>query len=181
MKGPPSGCPRTVTTRGCHRGRSPFIAFRLIYARDHRLLNFEAFIARDAAGLEAVHGDLDQALALYDNTLAAFHRAGNVTITTLTLAELVVLFARIERPEIAATLHGASNHLSTTERSEKQRAAIGRLHADLGEDAFLQQVTAGTAMDLTTAVHYARQQLTQASKALFGPVSDSMLPEISEL
>ena len=37
----------------------------LAYTRQHRVPFFEALIARDAAGLEAVHGDLDQALTLF--------------------------------------------------------------------------------------------------------------------
>ena len=37
----------------------------LRYAREQRLLYFEAAIARDAAGLEAVHGELEEALTLF--------------------------------------------------------------------------------------------------------------------
>ena len=151
----------------------------LAYTREHRLLNFEAFIARDAAGLEAVHGDLEDALALYDSTLAAFHRAGNVTITTLTLAELAVLFARIDRAEIAATLHGASNHLSATKRSEKLRAAVDRVRAVLGEAVFHQQVAVGAAMDHTSAVNYARAQISHTAGQL-GPIRASTCDRVDE-
>ena len=129
-------------------------------------MNFEAFIARDAAGLEAVHGDLAHALALYDSTLAAFHRAGNVTISTRTLAELAVVFARIDRAEIAATLHGASHRLSPSERSETLRAAVDRVRVVLGEAAFDQQVAVGAAMDHASAVNYARAQIADTARQL---------------
>jgi hypothetical protein len=63
-----------------------------------------AAIALQAAGLEALHGDSGQALALFDAALDSFHSAGNVASVGGTLAVLAVWFDRFERPDDAATL-----------------------------------------------------------------------------
>ena len=85
-------------------------AFRqgLAFAREHRMPHREGIIGREAAGLEAVYGELEQALALFDTTVDSFHRAGNIPNLADTLAYLAVFFDRFERPEIAATVYGAS-------------------------------------------------------------------------
>ena len=90
---------------------------------------WETRIARDAAGLEAVHGELEQALALFDTTIDSFHRAGNVANLAATLADLAVFFDRIERPEIAATLYGASTHhgsISMVDQPSRRRGPPAR-------------------------------------------------------
>ena len=87
-------------------------AFRqgLAFAREHRMPHREGIIGREAAGLEAVYGDLDEAFALFETAIDSLHRAGTVGNTAVTLADLAVLFDRLEHPEIAATLYGASRH-----------------------------------------------------------------------
>ena len=111
-------------------------AFRqaLAFAREHRLPYWEAIIAREAAGLEAVHGDLEQALALFDTAIDSFHRAGNVANLAVALAYLAVFFDRFERPEIAATIYGASTrHGDQRHGSWTFPHVVDHLRAVLGE------------------------------------------------
>ena len=83
----------------------------LDYAREHRLPLSEAFIGRDVAALEAVHGEVDRgAWPCSTPTSTRFHRAGNVTTLATTLANLAMFFDRFGRPEIAATIYGSAAH-----------------------------------------------------------------------
>ena len=115
-------------------------------------------IARDAAGLEAVHGDLEQALALFDTAIDSFHRAGNVANLAATLADLAVFFDRIERPEIAATIYGAAANYTVTPNAIGLSIAVDHLRSVLGETAFDECVAAGAAMEPADAVGYARDR-----------------------
>ena len=73
----------------------------LALVRRHRVPLHEAQIARDAAGLEAVHGDLNQALTLFTTSIDSYHRAGDRTNLGATLKRLFIFFSQINRPEIA--------------------------------------------------------------------------------
>jgi transposase len=72
----------------------------LAYARQHRMPYFEGFVARDAAGLEAAHGQPADALALFDSTIDLFHRAGYIPYLATTLASLAVFFDSGDGPEV---------------------------------------------------------------------------------
>ena len=82
----------------------------LAYTREHRLPLWEALLARDAARLEALHGDPEQALALFDTALEYFHRAGDLAQLPSVFAYLAGFFDRFGAPEVAATVYGASTH-----------------------------------------------------------------------
>jgi hypothetical protein len=66
----------------------------LAYAKEQRLPFFEATMARDFAGLEAVHGGLEEALSLFDTAIDTFERVGNVAVLAETLASLAAVFDR---------------------------------------------------------------------------------------
>src|SRR4029079_4032234 len=72
----------------------------------HRLEYWAARIAQEAAVLEAVHGELEQAMDLLETTMDSHHRTGNHAALARTLAYVTVFFDRIQRPEVAATLYG---------------------------------------------------------------------------
>ncbi len=99
------GCGRAYTESDPQRALDNF-RDGLAYTRQHRLPLFEAAIAMSSAWLEAVHGDLDEALDLFTTSLDSFHQSGNTTDLDLTFAYLMVFFDRIEQPEVAATLSG---------------------------------------------------------------------------
>jgi predicted ATPase len=128
----------------------------LIYAQQHRLSLFQAAIAQTSAGLEAAHGDLGQALALFDASLDSVHRAGNVSSVGGALAHLAVCFDRIDRPDVAATLYGASTHQAIGLLVVDLPAVVDHLRAALGDAVFDQCAATGAAMDLGEAVAYAR-------------------------
>jgi hypothetical protein len=136
----------------------------LAYAQEHRLSFFEAATGQEAAGLEAVHGDLGQALALSDTALDSFLGAGNVTSVGGTLAQLAVYFDRFDRPEVAATLYGAGRRHSPGLHFVYLPAVVDHLRTALGDAAFDQCATTGADMDLAEAVGYARHHIELARR-----------------
>ena len=140
----------------------------LAYSREHRLPFYEAVIARDAAGLEAVHGDLDQGLELFENAINSFRQAGEIANLAATLASLAVFFDRFDRPEIAATINGATTHHASTVMVANLPAAVEHLRAVLGASRFEECVAAGAAMELGDAARYAHQQIHLARTELVG-------------
>ena len=139
-------------------------AFRegLAYAHEQRILIVEGYLAQDAAGLEAVHGEVDKALSLFDTTIDTFHRNGNTAGLNEMLACLALFFERIDRPEIAATLCGAcANHPSF--HSVYIPRIVDHLRGVLGETAFDEFSATGAAMEAADAVGYARYQIRKAS------------------
>jgi hypothetical protein len=134
------------------------------YAREHGLGFFEALFARDLASIEAVHGDRDQALRLFDTAIEAFHRAGNAGSLGLTLAYLTVFLDDNDRPSIAAIVHGASTRYASINTVGKLPSTVEHLHRVLGEIEFSRCVAAGADMEPAEAAHYARQQIER----LFG-------------
>jgi hypothetical protein len=136
----------------------------LVYAEQHRLPLFEAAIAQTSAGLEASHGDLGQALALFDASLDSVHRAGNVSSVGGALAHLAVCFDRLDRPDVAATLYGASTHQAIGLLVVDLPAVVDDLRAALGDAAFDQCAATGAAMNLADAVGYARHHIELARR-----------------
>jgi predicted ATPase/class 3 adenylate cyclase len=141
----------------------------LVYAQEHRLPYFEALAALHAALLEAAHGDLDQALALFDTAIDSLHRAGNLTSAGAALAYLAVCFDRIDRPDVAATLYGASTHKAITPYVVDLPALVDHLRTALGDAAFDQCAATGAAMDLADAVAYARHHIELARRQAANP------------
>jgi hypothetical protein len=65
-------------------------------AEEHRIPWIEARVAREAANLEIIQGDLDHGLELFDVAIDGYHRAGNIADLSAVLAELAV-FLRSRR------------------------------------------------------------------------------------
>lgn len=131
----------------------------LEFTREQRLPFMEALIARDAAALEALHGDVDQALSLFDTTIDSFHRAGDRGNVGSALAYLAVFFDRIDRPEIAATLYGTTAHQDGSSVVADIPGVLDHLQGVLGEAAFDAAVASGAVMESAAAVQYARHQI----------------------
>jgi predicted ATPase len=138
----------------------------LAFAREHRLPYWEGLIAREAAGLEAVHGEVEQALALFDTTVDSFHRAGNIPNLAATLAYLAVFFDRFERPETAATVYGASTRHGISTMTMDLPRVVNHLYSVLGQTSFDRCVAAGAAMEPADAVAYARDQIQAARRQI---------------
>jgi predicted ATPase/DNA-binding SARP family transcriptional activator len=126
----------------------------LAYCREHRQRLVEASIARDAARVEAAHGDLDVALVLYERALDLQHRSGNLANLAVTLASLAVSFDRLQRPDAAAVLYGSSAHITASTPD-----LVHHLRTALDDTAFDRHAAIGAAMGAADAVAYARAQI----------------------
>ena len=138
----------------------------LAYSQEHRLLFRATRIAQELAVLEAVHGQLDKALELFDATIDSLYRAGERTTLAAALANLAVFFDRREQPEIAATVYGTSAHHASTILVINLPGALTHLRAVLGKAVFEDCVAAGAAMEPAEAVQYARHQIQLARRQL---------------
>ena len=98
-------------------------------------------------------------MALFDSTLEAFHRAGNVAHVAEALAELVVVYDHIGRPDVAAILYGASQRHAQPPTVVGLPAAIQHLRDTLSTQDYDAHVATGHSMSLSDAVRYAREQL----------------------
>jgi predicted ATPase/class 3 adenylate cyclase/DNA-binding CsgD family transcriptional regulator len=160
------------TTGGAHTNRDPDRALGvwregLDYVRQHRVDFFVGFIARDAARLRLVDADPDDALAMFDAAIDAFHQAGNVAQLTITLASATALFERIDRLDSAATLLAAIVRQPGSEHHVPDLPELAdRLLMKLGRAAFDDLAAAGAGMDLGDAAHFARHEIQRARAEL---------------
>jgi hypothetical protein len=138
----------------------------LAVARDHRVVYVEAIASRGAASLEARHGDARRAIALFQTTLESLHRFGDdVGNLVIAFGELAVLFDRLERPEIAATLYGASRRHGDIGWAIRLPYVVDHVRSILGEATFDELAGVGAAMALGDAVSYAQHQLQLADQS----------------
>jgi tetratricopeptide (TPR) repeat protein len=140
----------------------------LLFSQEHRLSLIEGGIARDAAVLEAIHGELEEALSLFDTAIDSLHRAGSVAHLAETLGSLAVFFDRLARPEVAATVYGTTTHYGTGFVTSLP-SAVARVRTVLGEAAFDECTATGAAMELADAVAYAHRQIQLARDQLTDP------------
>jgi predicted ATPase/class 3 adenylate cyclase len=131
----------------------------LAYARQHRHTYFEAALAMESAGLEAAHGDIDQALDMFTVSIDSFHGSGDTTTLVWVLAGLMELFDRTGQPEIAATMYGTTTDDPVASQYPGAAATADHLRTTLGTDTFDTCVGTGAAMTLTEAVHYAHHHI----------------------
>jgi predicted ATPase len=148
-----------------------FLRNGLAYAQEQRLPFLQGSMAPVAAGLEALHGDLGQALALIDAAIDRTQRAGNVTSVGGALAYLAVCFDRLDRPDVAATLYGASTNQAISQYVVDLPAVVEHLRTELGDAAFDQYAATGAAMNLAEAVGYARHHIELARGQAANPDS----------
>ncbi|MEM9202165.1 MAG: adenylate/guanylate cyclase domain-containing protein [Actinomycetota bacterium] len=135
------------------------------YAVDHRLPLYEAAIARELAGLEAEHGDLEQALRLFSSSLDAFHQAGNTTNLAYTFSSLTVFFARRSSYEAGATIYGvARSHPNAAEIIGLEPAVLA-LREALGPSAFEAAVERGSSLSLPEAVQLCHRHIDEIERA----------------
>jgi hypothetical protein len=134
----------------------------VVYTAELGLAFWGAVLSREAASLEAVHGDLHDALDLFDSAIQSQHQANNVAHVVAVLASLAVFFNRLDEPLVATTIYGSSTPYGTANRVRGLREACQRLRSTLGDDRFEQCVASGAAMNFTEAVHHARHEIQRA-------------------
>jgi predicted ATPase/class 3 adenylate cyclase len=133
-------------------------------SRAHPIPIIESLVARDRAGLETRQGEIDQALDLLDETLTSFHRAGHVANVAGTIANLAVLFDRLEQPEIAATLAAVAMNNRLGAVIVDLPHLVERLRSKLGDTATDDAIAAGAKLDLADGMRYAHQQIAIAQR-----------------
>lgn len=134
----------------------------LAYTRQHRIPLFETFIARDAAGLEVAHGDIGQALDMFDASIDSFHQSGDTINLAWGFAGLTGFFDRTGRPEIAATFYGTTTISPLANQNAALAAITDHLRNVLDADTFDDCARTGAAMTTTEAVHYAHHHIQLA-------------------
>ncbi len=93
---------------------------------------------------------------MFDSAIDEYHRLGNVAGLGFTFTNLAVFFERLERPEIATTVYGASTHYRSSIISVVDLAnVVDHLRSRLGDTGFDEYVANGVAMELADAVQYA--------------------------
>jgi DNA-binding CsgD family transcriptional regulator len=133
------------------------------FVREHRVHFFDGFLARDAGRLHSSDGEPAAALALFDEAIAAFHRAGNVPQLIITLASVPPLFERLDRLAPAATLLGAMSRQPSSFHHVPELSDLGdRLAGKLGKSRLRELISDGAELDLNDAANYARQQIGAA-------------------
>jgi predicted ATPase len=139
-------------------------------ARDHRVGYVEAIASREAASLEARHGDPRRAILLFQSTFETLHRFGeDVGNLLIAFGDLAVLFDRLERPEIAATLYGASRRHGDIGWATDLPDVVDHVRSILGDATFEELAAAGAAMTLGDAVSYAQRQMQLADPSPVEP------------
>ena len=136
----------------------------LEYSRQHRMIYMEVVSLGFAAWLEALYGDLGEALELFDSAIDTFHRAGSHANLAEALARLAVSFERMEQPDVAARLYGASTRYGAVPLPG-QTSLIEHLRSVLGQPVLEADIASGADMDFGDAVAYARQQIRLARPA----------------
>ncbi len=102
---------------------------------------------------------------MFDDAIAAFHRAGNVPQLIITLASVPALFERLDRFAPAATLLGAmSRQPSSFHHVPELNDAGDRLAVKLGKSRLRELTSDGAEFDLNDAADYARQQIGAARR-----------------
>ncbi len=102
----------------------------LALSREHRCVHGEAYVAYDAAAIEASHGDPQQALELLDFSIDTCHRAGDRSNLAVALASLAVSFDRLLQPDVGG--HDLRCQLSLREHRRRGRTFRGRGTAPFG-------------------------------------------------
>ena len=103
---------------------------------------------------------------MFETAIALLQRASDVGNSAVAFAELAVLFDRLEQPDIAATLYGASSRHGDIGWVLNLPTVVDHLREVLGQTAFDDRVAAGTAMDFGDAVQYAQHQIRLAGGQL---------------
>jgi hypothetical protein len=134
-------------------------------ARSLRLSYLEATVLRELAALEQKNGELGEALELLDTAVQSFHNAGNHGSVASALADLSILFDRLDRWKAAAFVYGISRR-SGISMVVNLPAALDHLRATLGEAEFNKLVEEGASMDFNPAMVRVREEIELARVAL---------------
>jgi hypothetical protein len=137
----------------------------LAVARDHRMPVWTVQIGKDAALLEALNGDVGEAVNMFDELLNSCLRSGDMVNLTGALAAAAIFFDRAGKSEVAATVYGGSTRAGREAFVLGLSSVLEHLGSVLGSARFEECVAAGAGMELPDVVRYAREQLRAVESA----------------
>jgi predicted ATPase len=138
----------------------------LLIAQDSGYRAQASVLANGLALLEAEHGDTVSAFDHLTLAIRNFHNAGDTTTMRAPLANLAVLFDRLERYEPAATIAGFALSPMTASAVPEITTAITHLREVLGDQTYESLACKGETMTTAEMVTYAYDQIDQARTEL---------------
>jgi hypothetical protein len=153
-----------------HATRNPAAALDMLhtsldYARVHRLEYLHAVILREIAALQDSGGSIVDALENFATVIEWYRSAGNHGSVATTLGDIAIMFDRLDRPEIAATVYGTSVPRGQSIASGLSET-VEHLRAELGGATFAQCVAAGSVMDFNDAMVYVSRAIESERERL---------------
>jgi len=137
-----------------------------VIALEHRLDAGIGFAVEPFLELIGVHNTFTGFMEAHTYGVRVLHP--HATNLVLELGSLAVHFDRVEQPDIAATLYGASTRARSLRVLLDLPDTVEHLRAVLDPAVFDERVATGAAMDLGDAVVYARQQIRLARQSAEG-------------
>jgi tetratricopeptide (TPR) repeat protein len=141
----------------------------LVIAQDSGNRTQASVLATNLAILEAEHGDTVSAFDHLTLAIRNFHNAGDTTTIRISLASLAVLFDRLGRYELAATIAGFAFSPLTARGLPQFNTAITHLRDVLGDPVYESLARKGETMTTAAMVTYAYDQIDQARTELEHP------------
>ena len=133
-------------------------------ASGNRLI--ESYVADGLSSLAATHGDPVDAFDYLTLVVQNYHDAGSLPLLPSPLANLAVLFHRLEHYEPAATIAGFAATPWTRTIEPEINTAITHLREVLGDEAYESFARKGERMSTAQIVTYAYDQIDQARAEL---------------
>ena len=127
----------------------------LTYSLEHGSPFFEAQSARQAARLEALHGDPDRALALYARVIDSYQQAGNTVALAGTIHDVARTLLHLGHPDTSAVLLGAARQHPVPTADD----TLEQLRTILGDTTCDRLLAEGEAMHLADAARHARHHI----------------------
>jgi predicted ATPase len=141
----------------------------LLIAQDSGYRAQASVLANGLALLEAEHGDAVSAFDHLTLAIRNFHNAGDTTTIRAPLANLAVLFDRLERYKPAATIAGFALSPMTASAVPEITTAITHLRDVLGDQTYESLARKGETMTTAAIATYAYDQIDQARTTLEHP------------
>jgi predicted ATPase len=153
-----------------HASQNPVAALEILsrslaYTTEHRLDYMRAIVLREMATLEETSGGLLEALEKFSTVIEWYRASGNRGSVTTTIGDIAVMFDRLGRLEIAATVYGTSIPHGRSIAQELP-TTVDHLREVLGDSRFDECVGVGSAMEFNDAMIYVRRVLDAAHRQL---------------
>jgi predicted ATPase len=155
-----------------HASQHPLAALEMLrkslaYTDEQRIDYLRAIVLREMATLEETGGDVVDALEKFITVIEWYRASGNRGSVTTALGDIAVMFDRLDRPEIAATIYGTSVPYGQS-IAEELPTTVEHLVDVLGQERFDHFVEAGASMEFNDAMHYVKQMLQAAQHQFAG-------------